>query len=541
MELFQREIPLDESQLAKLLQDALSYQERLKNPYGLEIRDKAAQEWAAYDSHLSVEKQWEMLEKKLKEWSEKEEVLVSSVFETEKKPFSEPLSSPEDTLKHTPSFDYACFEVQMPVMVKPGEIYSLQIKPTSPYISLPQETSIEFLLEQGEIFSPSRQYFSHGSISLSSLIWYFRIPSYTREAKGTIVFYGLGNKEYGLPLSFELYPQPWERTFHFLGLFFFLVPPCAAYYGFPFTLPFSLPLALVFFLFALGIRLKLRQGKQNMLFAIDNSAPSHKTAHYSSQDTWNMLYHLAQEEEHQGNLEKALHYYETLLPHLPENLRKSPLPGGEILLSLGSLYFKVGQFSKAKQYCLEALHLWEKSRNSQSSKALALLARIYQELKDYFQAEEYYRQALSLQKDQHLWEDYVKTLKASASLYEAREDWEEARRIWDTLLPYVQEDPSSFAECLQKRGKALFAQKKYTEALENLEKAYVYLDKLPREEDKKNLLMDLGEIYRTQKNWEKAKNCFQGALKVSQRLPGAPGSKEIAQKLADIENQKESQ
>lgn len=206
----------------------------------------------------------------------------------------------------------------------------------------------------------------------------------------------------------------------------------------------------------------------------------------------------------QKNFDQAAREYETILQFLsqndPENL--------EVYGYLGQLYYSQGQYPKAIEQFETILKL-----DSKNVETMYILGSLYIEQLEREKAVEVFKQAIAYNPDHH------GSLNSLAYIYaEDGRNLEEAKRMVTRALEL---DPDNGAY-LDTLGWVYYKQDKYTEALDALKKADMFLQD--------PVIYDhLGDVYFKIQKHEEARYYWSQALKL------LPGEVAIQQKLDNLD------
>ena len=205
----------------------------------------------------------------------------------------------------------------------------------------------------------------------------------------------------------------------------------------------------------------------------------------------------------------------------------------------GKHQFEQGQYAEAKETFEEVLKQYQEAGAEAGIAQSTLdLANTYAALGDYTQAETLYQQALPMFVEQDDLYNQGATHHNLGNLYVQTSRYEEAVIAYQTALGFWQATGQPAQEVLSMSGLSLAmrAQGKYTDALAILQEAMSLQERLsPDPETEGDLLNNIGFVYYSQANYQKALEYFEQALPLQQQLPHRQKEAEALSNIATVQ------
>jgi tetratricopeptide (TPR) repeat protein/DNA-binding CsgD family transcriptional regulator len=224
------------------------------------------------------------------------------------------------------------------------------------------------------------------------------------------------------------------------------------------------------------------------------------------------------EKENPSQLKRLISHCKLFLRH--EHLASAVT--GAIEGELGSLYYYIGDYIKAKFFLedsLKSLNKYKREHDSLTAQVSVCLGIVYWELGDFEKAQTFLEKGLFIYKS-YLPTNKVGTTKALsylANVYSELGRYEEAIALFQESLviynKYLPENYASIAWTLTHLGNVYRQEEEFNKAKDCLEKALtIYKQHFPEHPGIARTSTYLGIIYSTWGNFEKAKNIFEQSL-----------------------------
>jgi tetratricopeptide (TPR) repeat protein len=205
---------------------------------------------------------------------------------------------------------------------------------------------------------------------------------------------------------------------------------------------------------------------------------------------------------------------------------------------IGTFYEHFGDYALALDYKLEALKISEQI-NSRSSQARSYnsIGILYFRQKKYDKALEYYEKALQLAQQQQLTEAAAVYMLNIGEVYQEMGAYDKAVAYEEQSMKVSRMD-ANMQDCVAFSlgiiGKCRIAEKRYSEALKNIEESIRIFRSIEDRASVAEYLIQLAQVYKNLNNYPKAITSLQEAILVSSELQNKIFEKEAHALAAEV-------